>query len=125
LSNSTNVTEQTSAPVSGGNGDITVASGISWNTNAALTLSAYRNVNVNNGVTIANTGRGDLTLRADNTGNGTGAVNISGVVDYSASTGNVSILYDPPGTAATKYTTPVSYSASHVKTNPSWIAPSD
>jgi filamentous hemagglutinin family protein len=125
LNSGTNVTEQTSAPVGGGNGDITVASDVAWNSGAALTLSAYRNVAVNSGVTVSNTGAGNLTLRADNSSNGTGAVVINGLVDFSASTGNVAVLYDPPGTASTKYTAPVTYGVSQIKTNSGWTAPTD
>jgi hypothetical protein len=47
LNGGSNVTQQTSATGSGGNGDITVASGISWASDATLTLSAYRNIAVN------------------------------------------------------------------------------
>ena len=61
---------------SGGNGDITVASGISWSTNATLTLSAYRNIAVN--ANIASTGGGGVVLRADNAGTGTGTVTFGG-----------------------------------------------
>ena len=63
-----NVTQLTSASGSGGNGDITVASGISWSTNATLTLSAYRNIAVN--ANITSTGGGGVVLRADNAGTG-------------------------------------------------------
>ena len=60
-------------------GDITVASNVSWGTianplNTSLTLSAYHDVIVNNGVTITNIGAGNLVLHADNTGTGSGTV---------------------------------------------------
>jgi filamentous hemagglutinin family protein len=125
LNNGTNVTEQTSAPTAGGNGDITVASNVAWTSVASLTLSAYRNIAVNSGATVSNTGAGSLTLRADNTSNDTGSVSINGLVDFSASSGNVAVLYDPPGTASTKYTAPVTYGVSQIKTNSSWAPPTD
>jgi filamentous hemagglutinin family protein len=121
LNGGTNVTEQTTASGTGGSGDITVASNIAWTGGAGLTLSAYRNIGVNNGVTISNNGAGNLTLRADNTSNGTGAINFNGTgkVDFSASTGNVALLYNP-----SSFASPTSYS-SNVLTNGSWVAPQD
>ena len=116
LNDYTNVTEITS-----NSGNITVASNIAWSSYANLTLSAGGNVAINNAVTISNSGSGSLTLRADNGSIGTGAVNINGLVDFSGSSGTVSVLYDPLGAASTKYTTPTVYNASpsgtQVKTN--------
>ena len=66
LDGGSNVTQQTSATGSGGNGDITVASGISWASDATLTLSAYRNIAVN--ANITSPGGGGVVLRADNAG---------------------------------------------------------
>src|SRR6266850_2322524 len=66
LDGGSNVTQQTSASGSGGNGDITVASGINWASDATLTLSAYRNIAVNSNIT--STGGGGVVLRADNGG---------------------------------------------------------
>ena len=129
LNAGTNVTEQTTAGGTGGNGNITVASSIAWTSAANLTLSAYRDITVNPSVTISNSGAGNLTLRADNTSNGTGAVAINGLIDFSGSTGNVAILYNPTGTASTKYTTPASYdigtTGTQVLTNSAWTAPTD
>jgi filamentous hemagglutinin family protein len=81
----------------GGAGDIIVASNLSWATASTLTLNSYRDIDINSGVTIANTGAGNLVLRADATGLGTGSVNFNGTgkVDFSGSTGLVSIFYDP------------------------------
>jgi len=78
-------------------GDISVASSLSWANANTLTLNAYRDIDVNTGVTIANTGAGNLVLRADATGNGVGTVSFNGTghVDFSGSTGTVSIFYDP------------------------------
>ena len=60
LNGGSNVTQLTSASGTGGNGDITVASGISWSTNATLTLSAYRNIAVN--ANITSSGGGGVVL---------------------------------------------------------------
>ena len=106
LNGGSNVTQQTSATGSGGNGDITVASGISWSTNATLTLSAYRNIAVNANITSA--GGGGVVLRADNAGTGTGTVTFGG--GQVSTAGAVSIFYNPTGSSstvnATKYTAP-------------------
>lgn len=101
-----NVTQQTTATGSGGNGDITVASGISWSTDATLTLSAYRNIAVNSN--IASTGGGGVVLRADNAGAGTGTVTFGG--GQISTAGTVSIFYNPTGSSSTvnaaKYSAP-------------------
>ncbi len=106
LNGGTDVTQQTTASGSGGNGDITVASGISWLSNATLTLSAYRNIAVNSSIT--STGGGGVVLRADNAGTGTGSVTFGG--GQVSTAGTVSIFYNPTGTNstinATKYTAP-------------------
>ena len=72
-------------------GNITVAENVAWANGNSLTLSAYRDITINDGVTIANTGAGNLNLRADNTGTGFGTVSFlgSGKVDFSQSTGTV------------------------------------
>jgi filamentous hemagglutinin family protein len=115
LNGGTNVTESTSATGSSGygttasgNGDITVASNIAWNSTASLTLSAYRNINVQNGVTISNAGSGGLTLHADNAATGTGTVifNGTGNVHFTGS-GNVDLFYHPAA-----YPTSTNYSGS-------------
>jgi len=105
-------------------GDITVASSFSWNGNNSLTLSANRNIIFDGGVLIENTGAASLTLRADNEGMGVGTVTFSdpGEVDWSASSGDVSIFYNPDdnptgsGINPTSYTKPTDYS-SYVLTN--------
>jgi filamentous hemagglutinin family protein len=106
LNGGSNVTQQTSATGSGGNGDITVASGINWSNSATLTLSAYRNIAVN--ANIASTGGGGVVLRADNAGTGTGTVTFGG--GQISTAGTVSIFYNPTGDSstinATKYTAP-------------------
>jgi filamentous hemagglutinin family protein len=124
LNGGTNVTEQTTAAGTGGVGDITVASNIAWTSAATLTLSAYRNIAINSGITISNASSGNLSLLADNAATGVGTVNFSGTgkVDFSGSTGNVSINYNPAGAEGVKYTAPTNY-ASDVMTNNSWSAP--
>ena len=106
LNGGSNVTQLTSASGSGGNGDITVASGISWSSDATLTLSAYRNIAVN--ANITSTGGGGVVLRADNAGTGTGTVTFGG--GQISTAGTVSIFYNPTGSNstvnATKYTAP-------------------
>jgi filamentous hemagglutinin family protein len=85
--------------VYGRTGDIDVAANMEWTGGAALALAAYRSITVGKGVTVANSGSGNLTLRADATAidNG-GSVANNGTVDWSKSAGIVSMLYDMNGT---------------------------
>jgi filamentous hemagglutinin family protein len=100
-----------------GTGNISVDNSLTWSSNHPLTLSAYGSINVNEGVTISNAGAGNLILRADNTGTGTGTVNFfGGQVDFSQSTGTVSIYYNPTCACDNKYTSPTDYSG-NVLTN--------
>ena len=122
LNAGTSVTEQTTASgysgagvaSASGKGDITVAAPISWSTNAGLTLSAYRNIDVN--ASITSSGGGAATLYADNTGTGTGTVSFGSGGALSTS-GAISIFYNPPsnpagnGVNTTSYTNPTNYSA--------------
>jgi filamentous hemagglutinin family protein len=98
----------------GATGDLGVASSLSWQGPASLTLAGYRNVSVAQGTTIANSGTGNLTLRADASGvdNGGSVVN-SGAIDWSKSAGIVSALYDING----------SYSPGTLVGNTAWTAP--
>ncbi|UPK01712.1 MBG domain-containing protein [Bradyrhizobium sp. 170] len=105
LNGGSNVTQQTTATGTGGNGDITVASGISWSSDATLTLSAYRHIAVN--ANIASTGGGGVVLRADNAGTGTGTVTFGG--GQVSTAGTVSIFYNPTGDNST--VNPAKYSA--------------
>jgi len=97
----------------GATGDLGVVSTLRWRGPASLTLAAYRHVSVTSGTTIANNGAGNLTLRADASGidNG-GAVTNHGTIDWSASTGAVSVFYDMNGT----------YFAGTQRTNAAWAA---
>ena len=97
LNNGTSVTETTTAPTAPGqgDGDIVVDASIHWHGSATLTLSSYRNILLNYGVVISNTGSGDLILRADNTGRGWGTVTFDRHSHVSLDRGDVSIYYDP------------------------------
>ncbi len=87
-----------------GAGDIIVTAPITWSSNSTLTLSAYRDIFLNNvtanATLISNTGAGNLVLRADNTGTGSGRIHFewSGhptEIDFSGSTGTMSFYYNP------------------------------
>jgi filamentous hemagglutinin family protein len=94
-----------------GNGDIILANGAlvggnDWTSGTTLTLSAYRNIDVRGTANIdAGAGTGNIVLRADNTGTGTGTVilgNQSNV--FGNAGGTVKIYYNP-----TSYATPTDY----------------
>ena len=68
LNAGTNVSVTTGGDGAGGTGDITVSSAISTSGNGSLLLSAYRNILVNNGITLMG---GNLTLRTANSGGAT------------------------------------------------------
>ena len=112
----TNVVESTSSSSSSGygttatgSGDINVASGISWSSSASLTLNAYRNINFADGVSIAGSGAGNLTLHADNEATGTGTVNFNstGNLNFTGA-GNVDLFYHPAAyPTATNFTSKV------------------
>ncbi|WP_420382220.1 YDG domain-containing protein [Novosphingobium sp.] len=123
LNNGSNVTQQTSAGGGAGTGDILVTSNIGWNGGASLTLSAYHDVQVGSGITISNgnagkTGAGILQLLADNTGTGSGTVSFGAgaKVDFTNSSGQVLIGYNPLDGAASntvnsaRYTSTIGYS---------------
>ncbi|WP_459252510.1 two-partner secretion domain-containing protein [Paraburkholderia strydomiana] len=95
----------------GAGGDLDVASSLAWHGAASLTLTAYHNVSVANGTTVANDGAGNLILRADATSIGdAGSVTNRGTIDWSHSTGTVSAFYDMNG----------AYTAGTQRTNPAW-----
>ncbi|MDC7786899.1 S8 family serine peptidase [Rhodoplanes sp. TEM] len=130
LNAGTNVVQETTAGT--GDGDIVVKEGVTlaWSSNATLTLSAYRHIVFEPSVVISNSGGGSLVLRADNTGTGTGtvtfvppdtqtpnAIQLPAVIDFSGSTGLVSIYY-----STTDYSNPTDFS-SNVVTNPTLQVP--
>lgn len=92
-------------------GDITVAANLSWNTANTLTLSAFRDVDID--ALVTSRSGGAIVLRADNTGTGAGTVAFNGGSISAA--GTVSIYYNPssnPGNGtvnANSYTTPADY----------------
>ena len=99
-------------------GDIFFDANVSWGTNNngttnnnSLTLSAFHDILFMSGSKLTNTGTGNLALRADNTGTGQGTVvfDSGGHVDYTHSTGTVSIFYNPSGSQASKYQNPTNY----------------
>jgi filamentous hemagglutinin family protein len=106
-----------------GTGDITFANDVLWGNASKLLIGAYRDVVINNGVTITNTGGGELDLGAGVTvpasghwfgnGNGTIVFNGSGKVDFTNSTAHVTFAYNPIG----GYASPTDFT-SHVATNP-------
>ncbi|MGF6870800.1 hypothetical protein [Paraburkholderia sp. MM5477-R1] len=104
----------TTTGANGATGDLGAASSLRWSGPASLTLAAYHDVSVATGTTIANSGAGNLTLRADASGidNGGSVIN-NGTIDWSKSTGIVSALYDMNG----------SYSPGTLVANPVWSAP--
>ena len=83
----------------GATGDIDVASSLHWSGAASLTLSAYRSLTIEAGATLANSGTGNLTLRADsNALDIGGSLTNLGAIDWSKSLGTVSAFYDMNGT---------------------------
>jgi len=84
LAAGTNVTEQTTATgfsgvgnVVTGNGDVDVASALSWNTAATLTLSAFNNITVSAPITVS--GAGTLVLTYNNN---QGGINTAGALSF-------------------------------------------
>lgn len=103
-----NILVQTNASGTGGNGDITVLDAISWNAPTTLTLSAYRNIVLNN--TITGTGGAGLSLIANNAGVfavGSGNGTVTAPLGTITMSGPVKIYYNPSA-----YTTPTSYTNS-------------
>jgi hypothetical protein len=101
------------------NGNITVASDISWASLSSLRLQANQNITINPGVKITNTSAAtfpllgsfhgqDISLDAGQSGTGVGTVTFGAgaKVDASQSYANVNIQYNPPG----GYASPFDYS---------------
>jgi filamentous hemagglutinin family protein len=107
LSNGTSITVDKTDP----HGDIEVRSDLRWSGNASLELNAGHSVTIGRQATIANTGSGNLTLRADAAGfDNAGSVINRGTIDWSKSVGIVSTLYDMNG----------SYAAGTMRSSPAW-----
>lgn len=112
LATGTSIAVQTTG-AGGAGGDIDVAASLGWTGTAALSLNAYRNMHIERGITIANEGAGGLTLRADASviDNAGGIVN-DGTLDWSKSTGFVSLYRDIDG----------AYSAGALLGNSAWTS---
>jgi len=97
--------------ITGANSDITVSGNVEWQGGASLALNSAHSVSIAAGSAIRNTGGGNLTVRADATGidNG-GGIGNQGTIDWSRSSGIVSLLYDVNG----------SYSAGTLLANRCW-----
>ena len=94
-----------------GNGDILALGGsITWSSNNSLTLSAFRDINIV-AFTIQNTASGNLVLRADNTGSGTGTVNFDCSVasTIARAPATVSIYHNPSGDRRQQYLNPTDF----------------
>ncbi|WP_087043435.1 beta strand repeat-containing protein [Caballeronia ptereochthonis] len=112
LSNGTSIDVEATGS-NGAAGDLTVGRDVRWQGDASLTLGAAHDVTVGPSATIANAGAGNLTIRADANGvNNGGGVTNGGTIDWSASTGIVSALYDMNG----------SYAPGTLLTNSGWAA---
>ncbi len=102
LNNSNVVVQTTSGGPGSGSGNLTVATNINWNSVYSLTLTAFNNLIINNGVSITNSNPlANLTLIANNAGNystasGNGRVVMNGLVNMA---GTVSIYTNPASMA--------------------------
>jgi len=112
LNNGTSV-NATATGANGASGDMTVLSDLDWQSNASLSLAAFRYVAIGPQTTIRNTGSGNLSLRADASGiDNQGSVANEGVIDWSGSKGLVSTYFDMNG----------GNRPGIVLTNPDWVA---
>ena len=91
-----NITVTTGAAGSTGAqvGDITVSNPVSWGAGTNLTLSAYRNINVNASIMNTTGLPANVTLRADNSATGVGTVAFSNGAQITTA-GAVNIFYNP------------------------------
>jgi filamentous haemagglutinin family N-terminal domain len=86
-----------------GNGDIFVNDAVSWSADTTLTLEAERNIEVN--AAIANSGNGNLVLRADSNGISVGTVSFGADGAISMAGGRTDIYYN-----VADYATPTDFS---------------
>jgi len=104
LLNSNNIIIDSTQGSASGSGDINVNDAIGWSGNTTLELNAYRNVNFSAAVT--NSTGGSLVTHADDTGTGTGTINmLPGGSISMAGGGAVSFYYNPPS-----FPTPTTFS---------------
>ena len=75
-----------------GAGDITVNNAVAWHGPYSLTLSAYNDIKIS--APVFSNGGAAVTLRADNTGTGTGTVKFDGI-GYIATNGPITIYSNP------------------------------
>lgn len=114
-----NVALDTNAGSGTDQGNITVSSGVTWSSDYTLSLLANNSIAVN--AAITGTGGGNLVLRADSQGTGSGTVNFGsgGAVSLSGGSGggnNVAIYYNPASNGTT-YANPTNYSGDVVAGN--------
>ena len=116
----TNVTILSSSGSAQGSGDVKVNDSIAWNSANALTLSAYHDVRLVK--TISNSGTGNVTLRADNTGacvsgaKNCGTVSFTPQAGISVNGGAVNLYYNPAGS---------NHAANANGNGPSYASPTD
>nr|WP_319514534.1 MBG domain-containing protein [uncultured Cohaesibacter sp.] len=77
-------------------GDITVASAISWDASTTLTLEAANDITVDATITAKGDGAG-LVLEADYDGDGTGSININSAITMSGASASLSMSYGSDG----------------------------
>ena len=99
-----------------GNITFDIGAVVNWTGPSTFTVSAARDITFLQGSGITNTGGGNLVLRADNTGTGTGKVNFFAAngIDFRGSTGTVSIYYNPdanPTSGLNKYQNPTTFNS--------------
>ncbi|MGZ3240988.1 MAG: two-partner secretion domain-containing protein, partial [Burkholderiaceae bacterium] len=115
--NQTNVTVRTlSLPTQAG--DIAVNDFVEWLSSNNLALSSHRDINVN--ATIANRSGGNLLLRADATGNGTGTVNFGTAGKINQTGGRTDLYYNP-----VSYTTPTDFTPDIIGSFTGWMLVND
>src|SRR3954471_2794752 len=91
-------------------GDVILSDGahVVWSADTTLTLSAFHDITFLPGSLISNDAKGNLVLRADNTGTGLGTVDLSrGHV--SLANGTASIFFNPSVNPAGSIVNPTSY----------------
>jgi filamentous hemagglutinin family protein len=105
-----NVTVTTGSPASGTQpGDITVADPVTWSSGTKLTLSAFHDIAVNAKITAGNAGA--LTLRADNTGTGSGTIRFGAGGRISATGGAVGLFFNSLDNTNNQAVNPQSYAS--------------
>src|SRR5207248_1789727 len=90
-------------------GNITVANDIGWSSGNSLTLSAHRDIAVN--ARISSTNGGSVTLRADNTGTGTGTIRFGFGGALQASGGALNLYFNSNDNTTNRTINPQSYAA--------------